>query len=109
MKKYLALYMATGADFERMMKESTPEQHKQGMEAWSKWGQKHQKEIVEMGAPLGKTKKVTKGGIDSIKNQVGGYSVVQANSHDEAAKIFTDSAHLTMPGAWVEVMELVEM
>ena len=52
---------------------------------------------------------MTKGHVDNVKNQVGGYSIVQANSHDEAAKIFADSAHLMMPGAWVEVMELMEM
>jgi len=109
MKKYLALYMASGADFERMMKEATPEQRKQGMDAWGKWGDKHKREIVEMGAPVGKTKKVTKAGVEAMKNQVGGYTIVQANSHDEAAKIFSDSAHFMMPGAWVEVMEIMEM
>jgi hypothetical protein len=109
MKKYLALYMASGADFERMMKESTPEKRKKGMEEWGKWTTKHRPEIVEMGAPLGKTKKVTKDGVENMKNQIGGYTIVQANSHDEAAKIFTDSAHFMMPGSWVEVMEIAEM
>jgi hypothetical protein len=109
MKKYMALYMASGADFERMMQESTPEQQKKGMEEWGEWSKKHKKDIVEMGAPLGKTKKVTKGGVEDMKNQIGGYSIVRANSHDEAAKIFADSAHFMMPGAWIEVMEVGEM
>jgi len=30
MKKFMAIYMASGADFERMMKNSTPEQRNQG-------------------------------------------------------------------------------
>jgi hypothetical protein len=34
MKKFMVLYMASGADFERMMKNSTPEQQKKGMDAW---------------------------------------------------------------------------
>jgi hypothetical protein len=109
MKKYLALYMAAGADFEKMMKESTPEQRKKGMEEWNKWMTKHRQEIAEMGAPLGKTKKVTPGGVENAKNGVGGYTIVQANSHDEAARIFADSAHFKMPGSWIEVMEVVEM
>jgi len=109
MKQYLALYMASGADFEKMMRESTPEQRKQGMEEWGKWAKKHHTEIVEMGAPVGKTKKVTKGGVENVKNEVGGYTIVQANSHDEAAKIFADSAHFMMPGSWIEVMEIREM
>jgi len=109
MKKYLALYMASRADFEKVMRESTPEQQRQGMKEWAKWMEKHRPEIVEMGAPLGKTKKVTKGGVENSRNEVGGYTIVQANSHDEAAKIFADSAHFGMPGSWIEVMEIVEM
>ena len=109
MKKYLALYMAAGADFEKMMKDATPERQKQGMEEWGKWMNKHQADIVEMGAPVGKTKKVTKGSVENIKNEVGGYTIVQANSHEEAAKIFKDSAHFAMPGSWIEVMEIREL
>jgi len=109
MKKYLALYMASRADFEKVMRESTPEQQKQGMKEWAKWMDKHRAEIVEMGAPLGKTKKVTKGGVENMKNEVGGYTIVQASSHDEAAKTFADSAHFGTPGSWIEVMEIVEM
>ena len=34
MKKFLALYMANAAEMADMMKKSTPEQQKKGMEAW---------------------------------------------------------------------------
>jgi hypothetical protein len=34
MKKFMVLYMATAADFEKAMKDSNPEQQKKGMEAW---------------------------------------------------------------------------
>lgn len=109
MKKYLALYLASQADFEKMMKEATPEQQKSGMEEWSAWMEKHKKEMVDPGMPVGKTMLVTQGKIDSTKNEVGGYSIVQADSLDEAAKIFTDSAHFQVPSARIEVMELMEM
>jgi len=109
MKKYLALYLASSADFEKAMKESTPERQKQGMEEWRKWADKHRGEIVELGAPLGKTKRVTKSGVENMKNQVGGYTIVQADSHDEAARIFADSAHFMMPASWIEVMEIREI
>jgi hypothetical protein len=36
MKKFLVVYMADRATFEKMMKESTPEQQKLGMDAWMK-------------------------------------------------------------------------
>src|SRR5262249_41237956 len=44
--------------------------------------------IVEGGAPLGKTKRVDSNGASNTKNEIGGYSVVQAESHDAATKIF---------------------
>jgi hypothetical protein len=91
------------------MRESTPEQQKQGMMEWAKWMERHRTEIVEMGAPVGKTKKVTKDSVEDMKNEVGGYTIVQANSHDEAAKIFADSAHFRMTGSWIEVMEIREL
>jgi hypothetical protein len=48
--------MASG--FEKMMKNSTPEQQKKGTEAWMKWMSANKTSIVEVGAPLGKTKRV---------------------------------------------------
>ena len=36
MKKFMVLYMAAPVDFEKMMKTSTPEQQKKGMDAWMK-------------------------------------------------------------------------
>ena len=110
MKKFLVLYMANGAEFEKMMKDSTPEQQKKSMDAWMAWMSAHQKSIVDGGAPLGKTKRVDSKGPSNIKNEVGGYSVVQAASHDAAAKLFgKDHPHLHMPGAWVEIVEIMPM
>ena len=87
MKKFMVLYMAKPADYEKMMKSSTPEQQKKGMDLWMKWMNKHQKSLVDGGAPLGKTKRVDAKGASSTKNGVGGYSIVQAQSHDAAVKL----------------------
>jgi hypothetical protein len=36
------------------------------------------------------------------------YSIVQAASHDAAAKMFgKDHPHLQMPGAWIEIVEIM--
>ena len=88
MKKFMVLYMASGAEFAKMMKNSTPEQQKKGMDAWMKWMNANKTSIVEGGAPLGKTKRVDSKGASNTKNEIGGYSVVQAESHDAATKIF---------------------
>ena len=110
MKKFLVLYMANSAEFERMMQNSTPEQQKKGMEAWMKWMGDNQASLVDGGAPLGKTKRVDAKGASDAKNDIGGYSVVQADSADAATKIIgKDHPHLQMPGAWVEVIEIMPM
>ena len=47
MKKFMVLYMASGAEFEKMMKNSTPEQQKKGMDAWMKWMNANKASLVE--------------------------------------------------------------
>ncbi len=111
MKKFLVLYMASAADFDKMMKESTPQQQKEGMDAWMKWMNANKSSFVDGGAPLGKTKRVDANGVSDVRNNIGGYSIVQAESADAAAKLFgKDMPHLkTMPGAWVEIVEIMPM
>jgi hypothetical protein len=110
MKKFMALYMASGPQFEKMMKDSTPEQRKKGMDAWMKWMNANKASIIEGGAPLGKTKRVDSNGASNTKNEIGGYSIVQAESHDSATKLFgKDHPHLQMPGAWIEIMEIMPL
>ena len=108
MKKFMVLYMASAADFEKMMQNSPPEQHKKGMEAWMKWMNANKASLADGGAPLGKTKRVDANGTKDTKNEVGGYSIVQAESHDAAAKMFgKDHPHLHVPGAWIEIVEIM--
>ncbi len=76
MKKFVVLYMAPRESFERMMRESTPEQQKAGMDAWMKWMQANQSAMVDGGAPLGKTRRVDANGASDVKNELGGYSIV---------------------------------
>ena len=51
------------------------------------------------------------GSLTGAAAQVGGYSIVQAQSHDVAAKMFgKDHPHLQMmPGAWIEIVEIMPM
>ena len=108
MKKFVVLYMASGPDFEKMKKNSNPEQQKKGMDAWMKWMDANKTAIVDGGAPLGKTKRVDSNGASNTKNEIGGYTIVQAESPDAATKIFgKDHPHLQMPGAWIEIIEIM--
>src|SRR6476660_4609774 len=99
MKKFMALYMASGPEFEKMMKNSSPEQKKKGMDAWMKWMNANKTSIVEGGAPLGKTKRVDSNGASNTKNENGGHAGVHAESHDAATQIFgKDHRRLQLPG-----------
>jgi len=110
MNKFLVLYMADAAAFAEMMKNATPEQQKQGMDAWMKWMGAHQTSLVDGGAPLGKTKRIDASGATDVKNDVGGYSIVQAESAEAAAALFgKDHPHLQIPGAWIELVEIMKI
>ena len=86
--------------------ETRKKREKEGMQAWMKWATNHKADIVTMGSPLGKTKKIDKDGISDIKNEMGAYTVVQAETQEDAAKMFIDHPHFTIfPGDRVEVME----
>lgn len=103
--------MATGAEMDAWMaKPDRAEVEKAGMDAWMKWGTEHQHAIVDNGGPLGKTKQVDKSGVTDAKNAMTGYAVVEAESHEEAAKMFLNHPHFTIfPGDSVEIMECLPM
>lgn len=109
MKKFMVLYMAPLSALEQMNK-ATPEQMKAGMEEWTEWGKKNETSIVDMGAPLGKTKRITAAGVSDTRNEITGYSLVQSDSLDSVSKMFTNHPHLKMaPGASIEVIEGLSM
>jgi hypothetical protein len=80
------------------------------MPAWFAWGEKHKAAIVENGAPLGKTKRASRAGLSDTKNSMTGYTVVQADSHEAAARMFENHPHFTIfPGDSVEIMECLPL
>ena len=90
------------SDVERKAREQ------QGIAAWKGWAQRHQNAIVAMGGPLGKTKKISPNGIEDITNAMGAFTIVRAESHETAARLFLDHPHFTIfPGDSVEVMPIL--
>jgi hypothetical protein len=108
MKKFLVLYRAPNTSFEQMMK-ATPEQQKAGMDAWMAWGQKAGGSIVDMGAPLGKALKVTPAGASPTKNDLGGYSIMQADSKEALAATLKGHPHFMMTDGFIEITEMMPM
>jgi len=109
MKKFFVLYKASAAEFAAAMK-STPAQQKAGMDAWMAWAQKAGSSIVDMGAPLGKALRVTAAGASPVVNDLGGYSVLQADSKEALAATLKGHPHFMMgESASIEITELMPM
>jgi hypothetical protein len=113
MKNFLAVY--TGSSSSKQMSnwnalsEAERKQREQsGMKAWGDWMAKHHAAVVVSGGPLGKTKRIDPSGISDTRNNLAGYVVVQAESHDAAARMFENHPHFAIfPGESVEIMEVL--
>jgi hypothetical protein len=108
MKKFMVLYRAPLASFDQMMK-ATPEQQRSGMDAWMAWSKKAGSAIVDLGAPLGKTLKVTPTGASPTRNDLGGYSILQAESKEALAETLKGHPHFMMPDGFIEIVEIMPM
>ena len=101
--------MAPAAAIRAAMKSMTPETIKAEMDAWMVWAKANEKSVVDLGMPLGKTKRVTTAGVADTRNQITGYSIVQAASVAAAAKMFKKHPHLKMKGASVDLLDVVQL
>jgi hypothetical protein len=109
MKKFLVLYKAPTSAFEQM-KKATPEQQKAGMEAWMAWSKSAHGSIVDMGAPLGQSVRVAKSGdVSPSKNDLGGYSILQAESKEALAASLKNHPHFMMPDGSIEIIDFLPM
>ena len=113
MKKFLAVYMGSAAALEKWKKlgeDTRKQREKAGMEAWGKWAADNEKSIADQGSPLGKTKRISAQGIADTRNELAAYTVVEAESHEAAAKMFENHPHFTLfPGHSVEIMECLPL
>jgi hypothetical protein len=111
MKKFLAIYMGTASALGKSEWDTLDEAKRKkleatGIKAWGEWMMANEAAIVEQGAPLGKTKRTAAQGVSDTKNSLTGYVVVQAESHEAAARMFENHPHFTIfPGDSVEIME----
>jgi hypothetical protein len=110
---YLAVFLGSKTSPRRVAWDALPEgdrraKEQEGMTAWTAWVEKHHAVIVTMGGPLGKTKKVTQRGIDDASNQLGAFTIVRADSHEAAARLFDEHPYFSIfPGDAVEIMPVL--
>lgn len=113
MKKFLAIYYGSAASMEKwanLSEAAKLDRQKEGIKVWASWAEKNSKMIVDMGNPLGKTKKVDDKGVSDSKNQLTAYTIVEAETHDEAAKLFLKHPHFEIfPGDSIEIMECLNL
>ena len=115
MKRFLAVHLGSleSAGFKRwhaMNEVERKERERAGMEAWMKWGEDHGARITDQGTPLGKTKCIDAKGVSETKNAICGYVIVEAESHEAAARMFLDHPHFAIfPGQSVEIMECLPL
>lgn len=97
MKKFLVLYRSTVGAREQM-KNATPEQAKAGMDMWMQWAGKAGAAIVDLGSP-----------VDGGATDIGGYSILQAESTTELDKVLDGHPHTMMPGNSIETLEFLAL
>ena len=104
MGTYLAIL--NGAAGEADKAELTDQQQSDFMAAWAAWALAHERALVDPGAPLFRKKRVTADRVEDFEDAKVAYAVVEAESHDDAVRIFGEHPHLTLTdGNSIEVIE----
>jgi hypothetical protein len=110
---YLAIFLGSKTSAKMAAWNALPEaerrtKEQQGIAAWKAWVEKHQAALVELGGPLGKTKRVDASGMTDVGNEMGAFTVVRAASHEAAAKMFENHPHFAIfPGERIEIMPVL--
>lgn len=106
MKKFMAIYIGFAPTDPESTAPVSEDTIAKGMAAWGSWMNDHASQIIDSGGPLGKTKQTSASGVSDIKNTMTGYVIIEAESHDAAAKLFENHPHFSIfPGDSVEIME----
>lgn len=111
MKQFLAVYVGTSrahelSGWDKLDDAARKKLQQDGMNAWLAWGEQNASRIVFNGGPLGKTKRTGPDGVSDIKNNLAGFVVLEAETHEEAALLFENHPHFSIfPGDSVEIME----
>jgi hypothetical protein len=110
-KRFLGLYLVPAQVMGDWAK-TDPEVRKVAEEKmraeWQQWVHEHAPMIVVTEA-AGKTKNITSNGITDIRNDIILYTIIEAESHDIAAKAFERHPHLQIPQSSIQVTEIRAM
>ena len=108
MPKYLCLQRSLpGGDHKKL----SPSQMQEMYAKFGAWREKFKGNLVDMGGKLGagrlvSAEPVVDGPFVEVKELVGGYMIVSADSLDDATKVAGECPGLVGPGSGVEVIEI---
>lgn len=109
MKKFIVIYHASEEATKKMSAADSAEM-KAGMEPWMAWAKRCGNNLVDLGAPLGNGKKVTKNETTSSNKGVVGYSILQADSMEDAILMLKGHPHIEWTaGCEIEVHEALPL
>jgi hypothetical protein len=111
LKKFLVLYLIPRDvmdDWAKVDPETRKDAEKKVRDDWDAWDRDHA-QMLKLSEAGGRTKVVTAAGVADTRNDITLYSVVEAESHEAAARAFADHPHLTIPKASIQVMEVRPM
>ncbi|MDD9932436.1 MAG: YciI family protein [Myxococcales bacterium] len=109
MTKYLFLYWNPPAPDQQ----PSPEEMQQMMAQWSGWKEKFADKVADMGDGLQhdgrvlKNGQVTDGPYAEAKEIIGGFSIIQAASYEEALEVARECPITHMPEASIEIREMM--
>jgi hypothetical protein len=112
MAQFMAVYTAPRKEIDAFMakpESQRREEVKEDAQKWNEWQNAHEDELADEGGMFGKTKRITEDGVSDTRNELTGYSIVEAENYDEAVKTFQQHPYLNFPGAAIEVMERLDM
>ncbi len=91
-------------------KPSEPEEMNKIMAAWQAWMAGVGDALVNPGAPVGMSKTVSADGVadDGGSNPLGGFTIVKADSIEQAIELTKGNPHLDFGGT-IEVAEIIDM
>lgn len=110
-QKFMVLFLipsAVMADWAKIDPATRQASESRIMAEWQAWMAEHKAMIISTEA-AGKTWRVTAQGASEAKNDIILTSIVEAQSHEAAAKAYESHPHLQIPQASIEVMAVRPM
>ena len=111
MKRFLVLFQIPPAVIDQWKATDAATRGPAGakmMADWQAWDAAHAGRVTDTMAG-GRTKKVSAAGTADTRNEITLTALVEAETLEEAAELFEDHPHFSIPQASIEVMELRHM